>query len=240
MKPPKLPPFIDENVKGKEREALDRSLKEMNVDYVDLCLIHTPCTSTLELWTAFLPHAWGLVGLVPLFVVKGFMALASPFLRSPGYEARKASWEALERLQEEGKCRAIGVSNYEVKHLEEMLTYAKVLPAVNQIEMHPKYPREDVVRWCHDHGIAVTAYGHHVCIDDLQKKYPAESASPLLLRWITERGVTVVPRSQNPDHIKENATITVPLKPEQRDAIAAISSDQPHYWNTSVCPAKAS
>ena len=71
---------------------------------------------------------------------------------------RKESWKALEQLYREGKCRAIGVSNYTKQHLEELLTYASVIPAVNQVELHPHLTQQELRSYCQDKGIQVVAY----------------------------------------------------------------------------------
>eukprot|EP01061_Rhynchopus_euleeides_P010584 TRINITY_DN2006_c0_g8_i1.p1 TRINITY_DN2006_c0_g8~~TRINITY_DN2006_c0_g8_i1.p1 ORF type:complete len:369 (+),score=136.06 TRINITY_DN2006_c0_g8_i1:2-1108(+) len=237
---------VPENSKGSERAGLTRSLKELDTKYVDLCLVHNPCTTFLELWTGFIPHYWGLMGSIPLAVanlglfIGGLIASIS----GSGYEARKASWLEMEKLQAEGLTKAIGVSNYTVAHLEEMKKYATVKPAVNQLELHPLYPRSDIVEYCQKNGIVVTAYGHHVVFPKVQA-LPEEdrdftSTAPLVLKWITEQGVTVIPRSSNPQHIRENMLIFGwSLSPMQKAMFESIKSNTPHYWNCDVVPSSA-
>ena len=231
-------PFCVENTKGEEHKGVDLSLKELGLDYVDLCLIHTPATTPAEIWTAFLPHYGGLMKRVPFWVCDASMAIMTVFLKlgvDHGYETRKKSWENMLELKKEGKCKAVGVSNYEVSHLEEMLKYTNELPAVNQIEMHPRYPRTDVINWCRERGVAVTAYGHHVCFE-----HQTETDSPTLLKWITEQGVSIVPRSGNPDHIKQNIeALKSSLTAAERIQLASVFSDRSYYWNTKVIPARA-
>src|SRR5215469_3752344 len=79
-------------------------------------------------------------------------------LHWPVPERRLHSWRALERILGEGRCRAIGVSNFMVHHLEEILRHAHVPPAVNQIELHPWCQQRDVVAFCNAHNISVVAY----------------------------------------------------------------------------------
>ena len=70
----------------------------------------------------------------------------------------KDAYRALEKCLKEGKIRAIGVSNYHVRHLEELLSYCEIKPSVNQIEAHPMWPQEDLIEFCESKGIAVVKY----------------------------------------------------------------------------------
>ncbi|KAK0645811.1 putative aldo-keto reductase [Cercophora newfieldiana] len=128
-------------------------------------------------------------------------------------EGRKEVWQALERLYEEGKARLIGVSNYEVEHLEEMRGYARVWPPhVLQVELHPWRQQRELVRYCEEKGIVVQAYSplaEGQRMDDVVLKGIAEkcSKSPaqVLLRYGLQKGWVVLPRSENPMRIAENA-----------------------------------
>jgi len=71
---------------------------------------------------------------------------------------REQSWKALEQLAKEGKCKSIGVSNYNVEHLKHMEKYATVMPSVNQFEYHPYYQEPELVQYCNSHHIQVVAY----------------------------------------------------------------------------------
>ena len=242
--PSSLPKNVH-NVKGDEKAAMAFCLKELKQSYVDLTLIHTPCTTWLELWTGFVPHYTGLMKIVPGFVSNLLVFLGSTacWVLGNGYEERKASWLAMEALKAEGATRAIGVSNYTVAQLEELKTYANEMPVVNQLEMHPLYPRKDVIAWCQKNNIAVTAYGHHVvfpALDSLPKEdLDFTATSPLLLKWIMEQGVTVVPRSKNPDHMAENAKVFGwKLTDAQKAVIKSIETNTPYYWNVEGVPTR--
>jgi diketogulonate reductase-like aldo/keto reductase len=127
---------------------------------------------------------------------------------------REETWKAMEALYTDGKAKAIGVSNYELHHLREMDSYAEIMPAMNQIEVHPFWYRKDLIDYCHTHDIAVTNYSplvrqQHleestiVAISTEHKKTPAQ----VLLRWGVQLGNIVIPKSANPKHIKENIAI---------------------------------
>jgi diketogulonate reductase-like aldo/keto reductase len=127
---------------------------------------------------------------------------------------RLDSWRALERLHQEKRARAIGVSNYLVPHLRELLDQAKVPPAANQIELSPFLQRRDTVAFCQQHGIVVEAYSpltHGARLDDPRvaaiawrvKRSPAQ----VLLRWGLQKGAVVLPKSTRPARISENASV---------------------------------
>ena len=132
----------------------------------------------------------------------------------PVAEHRKESWRALEKLFAEKRARAIGVSNYLVSHLEEMLGYAKVLPAVNQIEVHPFLQHTDTRAYCKKHGIVVEAYSplthatqiDHPTITKVAKKIGKTNAQ-VLLRWGVQHEMVVLPKSVRAERIEENSRI---------------------------------
>ncbi len=127
---------------------------------------------------------------------------------------RLESWRALERLYEEKRARAIGVSNFMKEHLEELLSRASVVPAANQIELTPFLQRRGTVAFCRDHGIVVEAYSpltrglrldHPILVDVARraKRTPAQ----ILLRWGLQHGFVVLPKSITPSRIAENAAL---------------------------------
>jgi diketogulonate reductase-like aldo/keto reductase len=132
------------------------------------------------------------------------------------HERRLESWRVLEELHAEGLARSIGVSNFLVHHLDELLARASVPPAVNQIEMSPFIyrTREDTVRRCADAGIAVEAYSPLTkgCrLDDATLVEIAvevgRTPAQVLIRWSAQKGFIVIPRSSNPARIAENAAV---------------------------------
>jgi diketogulonate reductase-like aldo/keto reductase len=127
---------------------------------------------------------------------------------------RLESWRALERLQAQGRARAIGVSNFLRPHLEELLGRAQVVPAVNQIELHPFLQRRETTAFCHQHGIVVEAYSPlthgarlaHPTVVDLAGR-AARSPAQVLLRWGIQRGLVVLPKSSHAERIAENGAL---------------------------------
>lgn len=132
----------------------------------------------------------------------------------PVEELRVESWRALERLYDEGKCRAIGVSNYTVRHLEELFGECEVVPAVNQVEFSPFTYQAELLDYCRGHGIQLEAYSpltKGLKLDDPYLKEIASSydrtPAQLLLRWCLELQVVTIPKSVTPARIEENARV---------------------------------
>jgi diketogulonate reductase-like aldo/keto reductase len=132
------------------------------------------------------------------------------------HELRLESWHLLERLHAEGLARSIGVSNFLVGHLDELLARADSRPAVNQIEMSPFLyrTREAILRRCAGEGIVVEAYspltkGRRLA-DGTVGRIAAEvgrTAAQVLVRWSVQKGFVVLPRSARPERIVENADV---------------------------------
>lgn len=137
-------------------------------------------------------------------------------LHWPHSDARKEAWRALAEIHKQGKSKAVGVSNYMVDDLEELLAESELLPAVNQIEFHPFiYRRQQLVlELCKKHGIVVEAYSpltigrsiDHPGITKVAKEC-GQSNAQVILRWCIQQGTVPIPRSTNPDHIKENLDV---------------------------------
>jgi diketogulonate reductase-like aldo/keto reductase len=127
---------------------------------------------------------------------------------------RLESWRALEKVHGEARARAIGVSNFLRPHLEELLGRAKVVPAVDQIELSPFLQRRETVAFCREHGIVVEAYSpltHGRRLGDPVVATIARSVerSPaqVLIRWGIQHEFVVLPKSARPERIAENAAV---------------------------------
>lgn len=138
-------------------------------------------------------------------------------LHSPygGKKARLESWKAVEDAVEAGEVKIGGVSNFGVKHLEELIaSKPKLLPAVNQIEVHPFNTRTSITSFCQKNGIIVEAYAplaralrmKHPTIVELSKKYSCTPAQ-LMVRWSVQHGFVPLPKSVTPERIEANGKI---------------------------------
>ena len=177
---------VDQGYK-KTLKAVDESLNQLDLEYIDLYLIHWPGTAKLD--------------------------PSDPQNASN----RKESWMALEETLMKGKIRSIVVSNYNLKHLKEMKEYSRITPAVNQFELHPACVPKDIIDYCESEGIFVQTYaslaeGNLLNPEFLNQnpeflqmahKYNCTVAQ-LLLKWPLQRGWGIIPKSINSARIKEN------------------------------------
>ncbi|KAJ7095485.1 NADP-dependent oxidoreductase domain-containing protein [Mycena crocata] len=199
--------------------SFDESLQNLGLDYVDLYLMHFPQTvqypgASLSLsssiilrdkWTvAFAggyerPSTWE-------GVMKDLTIVDTPTFND--------TWAEMERIHATGRARAIGVSNFSIKTLEELLKTAKIVPAVNQVELHPYLAQTELLEYCRRKGIVVTAYSptglekvrNDPTIVALADKYSV-SPTQIILAWHLARGVVATPKSADPERQKQNITL---------------------------------
>ncbi|MDX6700275.1 MAG: 2,5-diketo-D-gluconate reductase [Baekduia sp.] len=141
-----------------------------------------------------------------------------------------STWKTLEEFQADGRARSIGVSNFQVAHLERLAAEADVVPAVNQIELHPYFLNDEVRAYGEAHGIATEAWSpiaQGQVLDDPVITAIAErlgrSSAQVVLRWHIQRGSIVFPKSTTPQRIAENfALFDFALEPADIDRITAL------------------
>lgn len=135
-------------------------------------------------------------------------------LHFPVTIARKKAWLELEKIKVAGKAKAIGVSNYTIRHLEEMKSYANEMPAVNQVELHVFLQQPELVDYCQKHDIIIEAYSplahgkgmDDPTLDEIAKKH-GKSVAQIMLRWCLQSGFVVLPKSVTPERIESNIDI---------------------------------
>jgi len=162
-------------------EAFERTLERLGVDYLDLYLIHWP--NPLQ-------------------------------FRSIWKEATRGTWKAFEELYRAGRIRAIGVSNFLPHHIETLMETSEILPMVNQLRLCPGVTQPEVVSYCNDRNIVVEAYSPFGTggifevaeMRSLAEKY-GKSVGQVCLRWCLQMGYVSLPKSKNPERIRENARI---------------------------------
>lgn len=176
-------------------EAFNRSLKALDIEYIDLYLMHWP---------------------------QGVMD--GKHLQPEDHPTYHETWAAMVELLHTGKVRALGVSNFGVPLLESLLKTTKVVPAVNQVELHPCFPRVALRKYCEKNGIVLTAYSpigqpapgsvSPLLTDEdvvsLAKKHGATEAQ-VALSWGVQNGIVVVPKSENVERMKKNITVYLEL-----------------------------
>ena len=182
----------------KTMASFEASLKALNLEYLDLFLIHWPAN--------YLEY---------------------------GKEAKKINadtWRALETLYREGRVKAIGVSNYLIHHIEALMETAEIRPMVDQVELHPGWSQNGLLRFCHDNDIVVEAWSpmgrgtvlSNETIVALAEKY-GKSPAQLCLRWVIEHGAIPLPKSVTPSRMKDNlAVFDFRISQEDMDALDAL------------------
>ncbi|MBB6241479.1 aldo/keto reductase [Rhodanobacter sp. MP1X3] len=181
------------------KAAFEASLRRLQLDYLDCYLIHTPF--------AFPP---------------GDEQHPRNEQDEPIYDAGVTlveTWRAMERLVDEGRCRAIGLSDITLPKLKEIVAVARIKPAVVQVECHPYLPEWELLDFCRQHGIVLLAFaplGHGMeprITDDPVIKAIAQrvdkTPAQVALAWAVQRGTALLTTSTNPTHIWENFDISL-------------------------------
>lgn len=197
------------------RRMVEESLGNLKTDYLDLVLVHYP------------------------------KADASDNADPRNAQHRKDCYLELEKLKEEQKIRSVGVSNYEIRHIEEIKKFGKMMPAVNQVEYHPHFTRAELRDYCIKEGIFFQAFS------SLARQNPDLIGDPtitstalthettpqmVLLAWALAMNVGIVPKSSTPSRVIENfGVINLQLSPEEVKKIRTLNRDK-HYircdgWN---------
>ncbi|KAF7375874.1 Aldo-keto reductase [Mycena sanguinolenta] len=160
------------------REAFEESLKRLDMEYIDLYLLHWPQASAGDI---------------------DFSQINAPNMALPPDEHPTfvETWKEIEKLLGTGKVRSIGVSNFSIKTLEELLPQCSVVPATNQVELHPCLPQDDLKAYCASKGILLTAYSPL----GRSKSFFGEQH---LICDLAAKGTVIVPKSENESRIQAN------------------------------------
>ena len=153
-------------------DSFEKSMKKLDIDYLDLLLVHWPT------------------------------------------KLNKETWRAFESLYELGKVRAIGVCNFKIGHLEELRKTAKIMPMVNQIEVHPCFSQKEIVNYCNNYKIQVIGWSPIMkgqllevpLMIDLAEKYN-KTIAQIALRWHIQKGIIPIPKSSHYGRIADNIDI---------------------------------
>lgn len=198
------------------KSQVSESLASLKTDYIDLVLIHWPMTTTFD------PK--------------------DPNCQGNGQQCRLSVWKALEEEHHAGRARAVGVSNYEVYHIQELLDRGGLLPSVNQYEFHPFWQQQGLLKLCQQHDIVFNGYSQlgtpdmvpvrmkeamppldtwpHSLLDNevVQgvAKETGRTAGEVLLRFSYEHGIVLNPRTLSEDHMREMLTSMFEFKLTQK------------------------
>ena len=216
------------------RRACERSLKDLRLDYLDLYLIHFPIALAYVPFEHRYPAGWHY---------------------DPGSESPRMipdavpiseTWEAMERLVEAGLVRTVGVSNFGVSLIRDLLSYARLRPSVLQVESHPYLVQSKLLRYCQQESIAVTAFSplgapsyvslgmasasESVLEQPVVQRIAKEGGrtpAQVVLRWGVQRGTAVIPKTQQLHRLKENLSLVdFELTPEHMALISGLDRNQ--------------
>ncbi|KAJ7775120.1 Aldo/keto reductase [Mycena metata] len=169
------------------KEAFEESLNKLDVDYIDLYLMHWP------------------------------QALVDGKVLGPEeHPTSIETWKAMEQLLQTGKVKTIGVSNFSIKTLEHLLPHCEIIPATNQVELHPCLPQADLKAYCEAKNILLTAYSplggqgtffaEDATVQGLARKLNASPAQ-IVISWAVQRGTIAIPKSENKERMRTNMTL---------------------------------
>ena len=146
----------------------------------------------------------------------------------------KEAWRALETLYKNDRVRAIGVSNFQVHHLQDLMRNAETKPAINQVELHPRLSQDELRAFCKEQGIQVEAWSplmqgqllHQPDLKAIAEKH-GKSVAQVIIRWDLQHGIVTIPKSIREPRIVENASVfDFELSPEEMKAIDALNENR--------------
>lgn len=160
-------------------------------------------------------------------------------LHFPVTELRRPAWKRMEDVFRAGKAKAIGVSNYTVAHLEELLRECSVKPAVNQVELHVFLQQPKLVEYCEKNDIALEAYSplaHAYEMDNETLQATArkhnKSVAQVMIRWCLDMGFITIPKSSHPDRIRENfEVLDFTLDDDDLEALNTLDKNLRTCWD---------
>jgi methylglyoxal/glyoxal reductase len=218
---------IDTAAIYKNEEGVGQAIKESGVPREELFI-------TTKVWNSDQGYESTLQAFETSLEKLGLDYLDLYLIHWPGKNKYKETWKALEKLYKDGRVRAIGVSNFKVHHLQDLISDADIKPMVNQVEYHPHLTQKDLLEYCQSEGIQLEAWSplkqgellSDPTIMELAEKHQ-KSAAQIILRWDLQNKVVTIPKSIKEQRIIENANIfDFELSSEDMAKIDALNKDE--------------
>lgn len=198
---------IDTAAVYKNEEGVGQGIRESGVPREELFI-------TSKVWNADQGYETTLQAYETSLAKLGLEYLDLYLIHWPGKTKYKETWKALEKLYKDGRVRAIGVSNFKIHHLEDLMSEAEIKPMVNQVEFHPHLTQSELLEFCQIEGIQLEAWSplkqgqllSEPTINEIAEKY-GKTPAQIILRWDLQKKVVTIPKSIKEQRIIENANI---------------------------------
>jgi 2,5-diketo-D-gluconate reductase A len=198
---------IDTAMIYRNEEGVGRALAASDIPRSDIFV-------TTKLWNSDQGYDSSLAAIDESLARLGLDHVDLYLVHWPKPEHTRDTWRAMEEIRASGRARAIGVSNFLPEHIDQLLEHATVPPSINQIEFHPHLQSPELVEYCSQHGIVIQAWsplkaGQIVGDPDLETIATAHgvTVAQIVLRWMLQRGIVVIPKSVTPSRIASNADL---------------------------------
>jgi diketogulonate reductase-like aldo/keto reductase len=197
---------IYENEEGVGK-GIQEGLKEAGISREELFV-------TSKVWNADLGYESTIAAYETSLKKLGLEYLDLYLIHWPVEGKYKDAWRALETLYKEGRVKAIGVSNFQIHHLEDLMKDAEIKPMVNQVERHPRLTQKELQAFCQNNGIQLEAWSplmqgqllDNEVLQEIADKHN-KSVAQIILRWDLQHGVVIIPKSTKEHRIVENANV---------------------------------
>ncbi|AYB40560.1 aldo/keto reductase [Brevibacillus laterosporus] len=207
-------------------QAIHEGIQETNLPREDLFV-------TSKVWNADLGYEATLAAFETSLDKLGLEYLDLYLIHWPVKGKYKEAWRALEKLYKDGRVKAIGVSNFQVHHLEDLMEEAEIKPMINQVEFHPYLTQKELITFCRAHNIQMEAWSplmqgqllDNPVLQEIADKH-GKTVAQVILRWDLQHGVITIPKSTKEHRIVENASVfDFELTQEEMDRIDALNQN---------------